>query len=42
MMIPASDEYDVPSAGDNVIFADILRSFGRDAELVVVVLLMLD
>jgi hypothetical protein len=42
MMIPASDEYDVPSAGDNVIFADILRSFGRDAEHVVVVLQMLD
>ena len=42
MMIPASDEYDVPSAGDDVIFADILRSFGRDAEHVVAVLQMLD
>ena len=42
MMIPPSVEYDVPSAGDTVIFADILRSFGRDAEHVVVVLQMLD
>jgi hypothetical protein len=30
-MIPASDEFGVPSAGDDAIFADIMRSFGRDA-----------
>src|SRR5216684_536683 len=41
-MIPASVEYGVPSAGDKVIFADILRSFGRDAEHVAAVLRMLD
>ncbi len=32
MMIPASAEYGVPSAADDAIFADIMRSFGRDAE----------
>jgi hypothetical protein len=32
MMIPASTEYGVPGAGDDTIFADILRSFGRDAD----------
>jgi hypothetical protein len=42
MMIPASDEYGVPSAGDDKIFADILRSFGRDAEQVIAVLRTLD
>ena len=42
MMIPASAEYGVPSAGDDAIFADILRSFGRDAEHVVVMLRALD
>ena len=42
MMIPASAEYGVPSAGDNAIFADILRSFGRDAEHVLAVLRTLD
>jgi len=42
MMIPASAEYGVPSAGDDAIFADILRSFGRDAEHVVAVLRTLD
>ncbi len=31
MMIPASAEYDVPSAGDDAIFADILQSLGCDA-----------
>jgi len=31
MMIPASNAYHVPSAADDAIFADILRSFGRDA-----------
>jgi hypothetical protein len=30
MMIPASDEYHVPGADDDVIFADILASLGRD------------
>lgn len=30
MMIPASTEYGVPSAADDAIFADILRSLGRD------------
>src|SRR5208282_5290747 len=38
MIIPASAEYGVPSAGDAVIFADILRSLGRDADHVVAVL----
>jgi hypothetical protein len=42
MIIPASAEYGVPSAGDAVVFADILRSLGRDAEHVVVVLRTLD
>jgi hypothetical protein len=42
MMIPASAEYAVPSAGDETIFADILRSFGRDADHVMEVLRTLD
>ena len=42
MIIPASTEYGVPSAGDDTIFADILRSFGRDADHVVAVLQTLD
>jgi len=42
MMIPASAEYGVPSAGDDAIFVDILRSFGRDAEHVLTVLRTLD
>lgn len=42
MMIPASAEYGVPSAGDDAIFADILRSLGRDAAHVVSVLERLD
>ena len=37
-MIPASEEFGVPSAGDDAIFADILRSFGRDAAHVTAVL----
>jgi hypothetical protein len=37
-IIPASAEYGVPSAGDDAIFADILRSLGRDANHVVAVL----
>jgi hypothetical protein len=42
MMIPASAEYGVPSAGDDAIFADILKSLGRDAAHVVAVLERLD
>jgi hypothetical protein len=42
MIIPASAEHGVPSAGDAVIFADILGSLGRDAEHVVAVLRTLD
>jgi len=42
MIIPASADYGVPSAGDAVIFTDILRSLGRDAEHVVEVLRTLD
>jgi len=38
MMIPASAEYGVPSAGDDAIFRDILQSLGRDVEHVVAVL----
>jgi hypothetical protein len=30
LMIPASDEYRVPAADDPLIFADIVRSLGRD------------
>ncbi len=30
MMIPASEEYRVPGADDDTIFADMLRSAGRD------------
>jgi len=42
MMIPASAAYDVPSAADDAIFSDVLRSFGRDAAQVRAVLLMAD
>jgi hypothetical protein len=42
MMIPESAEYGVPSAGDDAIFADILRSSGRDVEHVLTVLRTLD
>jgi hypothetical protein len=38
MMIPASTEFGVPSAADDVIFADILRSLGRDEPQVLAVL----
>jgi hypothetical protein len=38
MMIPASAEYGVPSAGDEAIFRDILRSIGRDEPHVLTVL----
>jgi hypothetical protein len=41
-MIPASAEYTVPGAGDPTIFADILRSCGRDSHHVVAVLQTLD
>jgi hypothetical protein len=34
MMIPASAKHGVPGADDEAIFADITRSFGRDAALV--------
>ena len=30
LMIPASDRYKVPAADDPLIFADIIKSFGRD------------
>lgn len=42
VMIPASEEYGVPGAGDDLIFADILRSFGRDAHHVGTVMQTLD
>jgi hypothetical protein len=42
MMIPASADYGVPSAGDDAIFDDILQSLGRDAEHVIAVLQTLD
>jgi hypothetical protein len=42
MMIPASAEYGVPSAGDVSIFGDILRSLGCDAGHVIAVLQTLD
>jgi hypothetical protein len=34
MIIPASDRHGVPGADDPVIFADILRSLGRDGDAV--------
>lgn len=34
IMVPASAEYDVPGADDETIFADILRSLGRDFDAV--------
>ena len=30
--VPAGDKYDVPGADDEAIFADIVRSLGRDQE----------
>jgi hypothetical protein len=42
MMIPASAEYGVPSAADDAIFADILKSLGSDAAHVAAVLQRLD
>jgi hypothetical protein len=32
IMVPASDEFDVPGADDPLIVADITRSLGRDAD----------
>lgn len=34
MMIPASEAYGVPGADDEAIFADVVRSLGRDADAV--------
>jgi len=42
MMIPASAKYRIPGAGEDTIFADILQSFGQDAQHVRNVLQMLD
>ena len=42
IMIPASAAHHVPSAGDDAIFADILRSFDRDAAHVRTVMQDLD
>ncbi len=42
MMIPASAEFGVPGADDDLIFADILRSFGFDGDHVRAVLDDLD
>ena len=33
-MVPADVDYGVPGADDEIIFADIIRSLGRDAEAV--------
>lgn len=38
MIVPASDEYEVPSADDPAIQADMLATLGRDAKLVVAAL----
>ncbi len=40
-MVPASAEYGVPGADDQVIFADIVRSLGRDRDAVRKALAML-
>jgi hypothetical protein len=42
MMIPASAEYGVPSAGDDAIFGDILKSLGRNMPHAIAVLETLD
>jgi hypothetical protein len=42
LMVPASAKYRIPSAGDDAIFADILRSFGQDSHHVSDVLQTLD
>ena len=41
-MIPSSDTYGVPGAGDEMIFADIVRSLGCDADHVSDVLADMD
>jgi len=40
-MVPASAEYGVPGAGDEIIFSDIVRSLGRDTGAVREALAML-
>ena len=40
-MVPADIDYGVPGADDEIIFADIIRSLGRDAEAVRAALQML-
>ena len=40
-MVPASAEYDVPGADDEAIFADIVRSLGRNRDAVRTALAML-
>jgi hypothetical protein len=42
IIVPASAKYRIPSAADDAIFADILRSFGQDAHHVRDVLHTLD
>jgi hypothetical protein len=42
MLIPASAEYGVPSAGDDAILADIRRTLGRDTPHVIAVMHRLD
>jgi hypothetical protein len=42
LMIPASQEHGVPGADDEAIFADIVRSLGRDADAVRAALRRLD
>jgi hypothetical protein len=41
LMVPASTEYGVPGADDSAIFADIVRSLGRDRDAVREALAML-
>lgn len=42
LMIPVSEEHGVPGADDEAIFADIVRSLGRDADAVRAALRRLD
>ncbi len=42
LMIPASDAHRVPGADDDAIFADVVRSIGRDADAVRAALRRLD
>lgn len=41
IMVPASTQHDVPGADDEIIFADILRSLGRDRDAVLKALALL-